>query len=151
MNNRPAIRGTDKVKFSIPTPKELNINELHLINPLFLFNSFGVGRQFKRPPVPRNAGRLFTFNPFRISGKSLFTNSLILLITKLFAETTKGVFLITKPFAETTKGVFLTTKPFAETTKGVVLTTKPFAETTKGVVLTTKLFAETTKEVDLTR
>jgi hypothetical protein len=38
------MKSTDKVNIGIPTPKELNVNELHLINPLFLFNSFGVGR-----------------------------------------------------------------------------------------------------------
>jgi hypothetical protein len=29
------MKSTDKVNTSIPTPKELNINELHLIKPLF--------------------------------------------------------------------------------------------------------------------
>jgi hypothetical protein len=63
------MKSTDRVNIGIPTPKELNINELHLISPLFLFNSFGVGRQFGRSPVPRIAGRLFIFNPSPILGK----------------------------------------------------------------------------------
>jgi hypothetical protein len=45
------MKSTETVKNDFSTPKELNVNELHLINPLFLFNSFGVGRQFGRSPV----------------------------------------------------------------------------------------------------
>jgi hypothetical protein len=44
------MKSTDKANIGISTPKELNINELHLIKPLFSFNSFGVGRQFERFP-----------------------------------------------------------------------------------------------------
>jgi hypothetical protein len=69
------MKSTDKVKSSIPTPKELNVNALQLIHPLFSFNSFGVGRQFGCPPVDF----IYGYSHSILSGflgKLLSTNSL---------------------------------------------------------------------------